>query len=107
MKGEIINDEALRMTPEDNVATTLSDLSEGWSFEVSGTQIELTTDVPFGHKIALSDIDTGETVVKYGEVIGEATEQIQAGDWVHTHNCQSMRGRGDQPGNGATERESA
>lgn len=96
MKGTIIDDDALRMTPEDNVATALSDLSKGRTFEVSGTRVELKTDVPFGHKLSLSAIETGENVIKYGEIIGEATESIPPGEWVHTHNCQSTRGRGDQ-----------
>ena len=34
-------------------------------------------------------------MLKYGEIIGQATEQIDPGEWVHTHNCKSTRGRGD------------
>ena len=29
--------------------------------------------IPGGHKFALRDIKTGETVIKYGQVIGRAT----------------------------------
>jgi altronate hydrolase len=42
-----------------------------------------------GHKIALLRISKGEQVVKYGEVIGRATEDIAEGAWVHVHNLVS------------------
>ncbi|PSP45935.1 hypothetical protein BRC69_04830 [Halobacteriales archaeon QH_6_66_25] len=64
----------------------------------SGTERTITVgdDIPFGHKIALTDIDEGETVYKYGKSIGYASEPIAAGDWVHVHNVESNYGRGDQ-----------
>lgn len=46
-------------------------------------------EIPAGHKIALEPIKKGEFVVKYGEVIGRATQDIQPGQWVHTHNLKS------------------
>ena len=39
-----------------------------------------------GHKYARNLIKKGEPVIKYGNPIGYATKDIQAGDWVHTHN---------------------
>ena len=45
--------------------------------------------IPAGHKFALKDIKKGEFVIKYGEVIGRATEDIKKGEWVHTHNLKS------------------
>lgn len=45
--------------------------------------------IPAGHKFALKDINKGEPVVKYGEIIGRATCDIKKGDWVHTHNVKS------------------
>lgn len=46
-------------------------------------------NIPAGHKIALKDIKAGEPVIKYGEVIGRATKDIKAGEWVHSHNLKS------------------
>jgi altronate hydrolase len=46
-------------------------------------------EIPAGHKYALKDIKKGEKVIKYGEVIGRAKEDIKEGDWVHTHNVKS------------------
>jgi len=42
-----------------------------------------------GHKIALTDIKKGENVIKYGYPIGHATEDIKAGEHVHTHNIKT------------------
>ena len=42
-----------------------------------------------GHKYALRDIKNGENVIKYGQPIGHATEDIEAGDHVHTHNVKT------------------
>ncbi len=38
-----------------------------------------------GHKYALCDIPKGENIIKYGNPIGHATEDIIKGDHVHTH----------------------
>ena len=42
-----------------------------------------------GHKYALSDIAKGENVIKYGNPIGHATEDIKKGSHVHTHNMKT------------------
>ena len=55
----------------------------------------LTEDIPFGHKVALTDIPRGTPVLKYGEQIGLATHDIARGQHVHVHNIESTRGRGD------------
>ncbi|MEF8780472.1 MAG: UxaA family hydrolase [Haloferacaceae archaeon] len=85
--------------PEDNVATALRDIESGETLTIAvgdGTvTVEAQADVEFGHKIALEDIPNGETVVKYGKSIGNATEDIEAGEWVHVHNVESNYGRGD------------
>ncbi|MEY7851786.1 UxaA family hydrolase [Natrarchaeobius sp. A-rgal3] len=95
MKGEVIDDRALVMAEGDTVATAIEDLEAGVELRVDGGVIELGEDVEFGHKIAITAMDRGDRVRKYGEVIGAATREIEAGEWVHTHNCESMRGRGD------------
>lgn len=54
-----------------------------------GVCLDGTETIPAGHKYALKDIGKGEYIVKYGSVMGRATQDIQAGEWVHTHNVQS------------------
>ena len=42
-----------------------------------------------GHKYAARDIKKGENVIKYGNPIGHATEDIKKGDHVHSHNLKT------------------
>ena len=42
-----------------------------------------------GHKYALCDIKCGEDVIKYGNPIGHATEDIAKDAHVHTHNMKT------------------
>ncbi len=42
-----------------------------------------------GHKYAIRDIVKGEQIIKYGQPIGHATENINAGEHVHTHNVKT------------------
>jgi altronate dehydratase small subunit len=56
----------------------------------------LTTDIPYGHKVAVKPIAAGEAVIKHGEDIGVASAAIAIGDHVHVHNVESRRGRGDK-----------
>jgi len=97
-----LKQKAVVLSPKDNVATALADLKAGdtLKLEVAGqTQaVKLTTDVPFGHKLSLSRIEPNLPVIKYGEVIGMSTVLIEPGDYVHTHNVVSARGRGDLEG---------
>ena len=54
-----------------------------------GVCLDGCENIPAGHKYALRPIAKGEYVIKYGEIIGRATQDIQAGEWVHTHNVES------------------
>ncbi|MBS4198206.1 UxaA family hydrolase [Bacillus sp. FJAT-49732] len=88
------------MDPKDNVATVLKDFKEGelLTYTKEGTTYEITLkqDIKFGHKVAISNIQPHAEVVKYGEVIGAATCEIQIGEHVHVHNIEGIRGRGDK-----------
>ena len=54
-----------------------------------GVCLDGNETIPAGHKYALKSIRTGEYIVKYGEIIGRATQDITEGEWVHTHNLRS------------------
>lgn len=54
-----------------------------------GVCLDGNEQIPAGHKYALYDIKKGEYVIKYGEIIGRATQDIVKGEWVHTHNVKS------------------
>ena len=87
------------MHDKDNVATAVTDISpqEKLEIEVGGKmkEIKIVETIPFGHKFAVKPIAKGGDVVKYGQFIGEATEDIGVGMLVHIHNVESKRGRGD------------
>ncbi len=91
--------EALKISEKDNVAMSLADLEPGtevrvrWGKETS--QIKTREKIPFGFKMALTDIDKGGKVIKYGETIGIASQNIKQGQLVHIHNIEGARGRGD------------
>jgi len=74
----------------DNVANALEALSAGDRVEALGRAAVAGTDIPRGHKIALSPIARGEPVVKYGEAIGRARSDIAPGDHVHVHNVERL-----------------
>ncbi len=92
---------ALCVDEKDNVATIFAnDIKDGQLVQIkdkSGntTDVNVIGDVPYGHKIAVCDIACGEPVMKYGESIGRASKDIKRGEYVHIHNMEAMRGRGD------------
>lgn len=92
---------ALKVADADNVATVFADGTTADTVvcvrDRAGNESLVTAlgDIPYGHKIAIADIAAGQTIVKYGESIGVASREIAVGDYVHVHNLDSMRGRGD------------
>lgn len=75
----------LKIRNIDNVCVALRPLKAGECF----LDICLLQDVPTGHKFALENIIAGNDIIKYGNPIGHAKQDIKAGEWVHTHNVQT------------------
>jgi galactarate dehydratase len=71
----------VRVHPADNVAIVVNDdgLPPGTRF---ADGLTLVDHVPQAHKIALRDIAERESIVRYGQAIGYATRNIEAGSWV-------------------------
>lgn len=57
----------------------------------SSFRLTAKADVPIGHKVALADIKSGDTVLKYGQDIGRAVADIRKGEHVHVHNLKTKR----------------
>ena len=76
------------LNPRDNVATVRRTLKNGSNVALSGESIKLLRTIPGGHKVALSSLSVGEELIKYGQNIGFAKADIEAGEWVHTHNVE-------------------
>jgi predicted RecA/RadA family phage recombinase len=83
MKMEI---NAVIVNPADNVAVVTAAAKAGDTVSAGGVKLAARTEVPRNHKIALVDVPAGAPVKKYGEVIGVASADIKAGEWVHGHN---------------------
>jgi len=80
---------AICLAEGDNVAVVTSDTRPGIELRVGDRQLAVKASIPFGHKIALADIDEGEKVIKFGVPVGRAKTVIKAGEHVHVHNIES------------------
>jgi altronate hydrolase len=80
------------LDPQDTVAVVLSDMARGT------TRAGLTAqdDIPRGHKIARTAMSEGDAIVKYGQVMGVAAQDIAVGSHVHVHNCALPRTHSDR-----------
>lgn len=73
----------LQLHPSDNIAIARIPLTVGTAIS---EQLLTHDKIPAAHKVALKDISKGETIRRYGQIIGLATHNIQAGQHVHVHN---------------------
>ncbi|MCA0239542.1 MAG: UxaA family hydrolase [Proteobacteria bacterium] len=64
----------------------------GWIMDEDRmTSLEARQDIPIGHKIALKDMATGDTVWKYGIDMGKVVAPIKAGEHAHVQNIKTKR----------------
>ena len=64
----------------------------GWIMDEDKTiQIHAKQDIPIGHKVALRDMQPGDTVVKYGIDMGRVVAAIRRGEHAHVHNIKTKR----------------
>ena len=85
---------ALMMDPIDNVVTCMTEIAAGETvcYRRGEETCTLTASqiIPYCHKVAVADIAKGAQVIKYGESLGEVSEDIRAGVWVADHNLFSV-----------------
>ena len=91
--------EALMLSNKDNVATSLGDVEPSADVQIRTgkkiSKVKVLERIPFGFKVAVTDIAKGSNIIKYGELIGIASQDIKQGQLVHVHNIEGVRGRGD------------
>lgn len=75
----------VRLHADDNVVVAAVSLPTGTVLEREG--VTVARAVPMGHKVATRAIPAGQAVVKFGQIIGYATQGIAPGAHVHVHNC--------------------
>ena len=73
----------LRLDPRDNIIVAVDPVQAGWA--VQG--VTATARIMRGHKMAVQPIGQGQPILKFGQIIGFASEAIAPGSHVHTHNC--------------------
>ena len=57
----------------------------------SSTNIQSIDEIPLGHKIAMVDLNKGDTILKYGHDIGKVVKSIKKGEHVHVHNVKTKK----------------
>lgn len=74
----------IQLNSRDNVGVASKAVPKGIPIDQSDTLAKENIDA--GHKVALIKINKGDAVYKYGQLIGVASQDIQPGEHVHTHN---------------------
>jgi altronate dehydratase small subunit len=86
---------ALIIDAKDNVAVAIEQITKGteinYKLNDKILSLKALNDIQIYHKFATKDITKGNPIVKYGEHIGIASENIKAGEHVHIHNVGSHR----------------
>ena len=71
---------AIQIDKIDNVATTTTNIENGEIVEILSSKgdvinkLKTSEAILFGHKISLSNLNIGDQIIKYGEVIGLASK---------------------------------
>ena len=54
-------------------------------------QIQSINEITLGHKIAMVNLNEGDTILKYGHDIGKVVNSIKKGEHVHVHNVKTKK----------------
>ena len=85
-------------SPKDNVGVVVIEGLEAGT-DMLGVVTETDTtlnlkseaNIPIGHKVALTELKSGDTIIKYGQDIGKMVADAGPGDHVHVHNLKTKR----------------
>lgn len=80
----MVKDKTVLLSSKDNVMVAISELAP--QSTITKTDLTSQDTIPAGHKVAIRQIDSGSPIIKYGQIIGFASKDIQPGEHVHTHN---------------------
>lgn len=72
----------IKVHPDDNVAIIVNKdgLPEGAVFS---NGLKLIERVPQGHKVTLTDLHSGDAIIRYGHVIGYVKRPLKKGSWIN------------------------
>ncbi len=77
---------AVLLHPDDAVAIAKQPLLPRTLLRTAEGEVRVAGMVPPGHKVALRAVPQGDSIRRYGQIIGFATQDIPAGAHVHSHN---------------------
>ncbi|MFK7736477.1 MAG: UxaA family hydrolase [Pirellulaceae bacterium] len=77
------------LNPQDSVAVCLRRFEAGVVLDVGSGEVTFREPIAAGHKVAVRRIERGELIYKFGYSIGVATDHIEAGQHVHSHNLET------------------
>lgn len=72
----------IRINEKDNVAIAVQALAQGIELMPG---VATLSEIPQGHKIALTDIPKDAPIIRYGVVLGYALDKIAKGQWINEH----------------------
>ena len=72
----------IQINPRDNVAIAVQEVPAGTELMPG---VVTLSDIPQGHKIALTDIPKDGPIIRYGVDLGYALDPIAKGQWINEH----------------------
>ena len=86
----LFEESLIQLNRADPLAVARLDIMAGTTILLAGGgRLAVMDNVPTGHKLALRAIPAGESVLRYGQVIGRARCAIQPGEHIHSHNLEA------------------
>jgi altronate hydrolase len=73
----------IRLHGEDNVVVAISEIGAGTL--VAEESVTVSESIPAGHKIVTAPIPADGAVIKYGQIIGFASQPLAPGQHAHVH----------------------
>jgi (2R)-sulfolactate sulfo-lyase subunit alpha len=75
--------------PDDNVLVCRAAIPAGADVMIDDAPASIACAIEVGHKVARTDLKTGDKILKYGAPIGSMTFDARRGDHIHMHNMKS------------------
>ncbi len=73
----------IKLNEKDNIGIAPMDIPQNININYGIRSID---NIPYGHKISLKKIKSGDFIFKYGQIIGISNQNIEPGEHVHSHN---------------------
>lgn len=92
MKEEVMVQRYLQIHPNDNVMVALQDLPAGTGISLPNEELALKHDIPAKHKFFVENLNPGDGVVMYGDLVGQVQSPVSKGELMTTTNTKHAAG---------------